>query len=85
MITNCYICSVPCTDWGLSYYSCCPQCSADILEEEGMLRDYSENGFPDSFDEGIAKLKSRIKIRSNKKYSNECPCGIHPSDCEYHK
>jgi len=77
----CYICATPCKDWGTGYYSCCAQCSSDILVEEDCVPDFSDNGFPSEYDDAIAKVKSRIKH----KYSKECPCGIHPADCEYHR
>jgi hypothetical protein len=35
----------------------------------------------------VAGSSSMVKVAksSTKKYIDECPCGIHPSKCDYHK
>ena len=84
---------MPCKNWGPSFVNCCGKCADEVKEEDPVLHctiGIGDDGFDVRWTKGLEEVKNRFAVKSSKlsklnKYINECPCGIHPSTCEYHK
>lgn len=91
-LISCYICGEDCRDWGNLYTSCCDLCSYDVMLKAGETPELKANGFGEEYDYALQAVKARSKLtvkvnnESKKKtYTDECPCGLHPSQCDYHR
>lgn len=56
-----------------------------VLRDEGSYYTLAE--FPDygPYSKKYFQVVEEGASTSTKKYENVCPCGIHPSQCDYHR
>lgn len=96
---ECYMCHAPTTDYGPDCFSCCASCSERIYLEAGLWHEKNlinpkGLGFEkdprrnwkkliDGIIDGI--LAANGLTRKKVKYITECPCGLLPSQCDYHR
>lgn len=91
----CYICGDLCTDQGSDWISCCGFCSNKVKQR--AYNDSEDRFMDDGFSPHSAMWRDAIEFVANifiksprlskaiNKYTDECPCGIHPKACEYHR
>jgi hypothetical protein len=84
----CYVCAKPTRDYGDHCYNCCRNCSDKICNIAGRNNFAGSTGcgFKKDIEDTYGWYEAICHvINKSKKYQDECPCGIHPSDCSYHK
>ena len=98
-MTSCYMCANLALDYGVDCYNLCNQCSRLVYADAG-LQDYFnelhpdgtgfEKNHPNNWESNINNIIGRIcsangMTRKKSKYIDKCPCGLHPSQCVYHR
>ncbi len=98
MMRPCYLCKEKTLDFGTDFYNCCYRCCELIYIDAGFkdsLHQLSPSGMGveksnvmwkkhiDNVINGI--LIANGATRKKPKYTDQCPCGLLPSQCDYHK
>jgi hypothetical protein len=88
MKTNCYICGNQTKDFtaqdSREIRNCCKNCGVLIYIAMGEL-EFTINTIDDGYPAQYFAVIDSIKNKTKSKYKAECPCGINPLDCDYHK